>query len=60
MMEIANTSIETSQLDEVINSMFIAAGFENKEELTLQDFLILMAEHKDHFSESSLEMSGKI
>ncbi|XP_072031527.1 dual oxidase 2-like [Amphiura filiformis] len=59
MMEMVNASLESSQLEKVINSMFIAAGFENKAELTFQDFIVLMAEHKDDFNESALQISGK-
>ena len=58
-MDIVNVSLDPSVLDKVINSMFVAAGFENKDELTLQDFMVLMAEHRDHFSESALQLSGK-
>ena len=59
MMEMVNTSLEPSQLDDVINSMFSAAGFENKTELSEADFIQLMAEHKNELSAATLQLSGR-
>lgn len=60
MMEMVNASLEPSQLDEVINSMFEAAGFVDKTELSLQDFITLMAEHKAELSQAALQLSGRL
>ena len=58
MMEIVNASLEPSQLEECIDTMFTAAGFENKKELSVEDFILLMAEHRDDFSEAALKIPG--
>ena len=58
MMELVKTNLESSKLEEVTNSMFTAAGFEDKKELSLEDFLVLMTDHKEDFSEAALNLKG--
>ena len=58
MMDLVKTNLESSKLEEVTNSMFTAAGFEDKDELSLEDFLLLMTDHKEDFSEAALNMKG--
>ena len=57
-MEIVKTSLESSQLVNVVDSMFTAAGFGDKRELSFEDFLLLMAEHRENFSDASLNTKG--
>ena len=59
MMETVNASLEHQQLDDVISSMFKAAGFENKEALSLEDFILLMGDHKEELSQAALTLQGK-
>ena len=58
LMEIVKTSLESSQLVNVVDSMFTAAGFGDKRELSFEDFLLLMAEHREKFSDASLNTKG--
>ncbi|XP_022093825.1 dual oxidase 2-like isoform X3 [Acanthaster planci] len=58
MMETVSASLEQKQLEDVISSMFKAAGFENKEELSLEDFITLMGDHKEELSQAALQLQG--
>eukprot|EP00057_Strongylocentrotus_purpuratus_P011839 XP_011666313.1 PREDICTED: dual oxidase 2 [Strongylocentrotus purpuratus] len=54
MLETNSASLEQDKMDDAIASMFKDAGFEEKEELTLEDFNILMGDNKESFSKSSI------
>ncbi len=58
MMETVSASLEQQQLEDVISSMFKAAGFENKEDLSLDDFIKLMGDHKEELSQAALSLQG--
>ena len=58
MMEMVNTSVNPDQVDQLINSMFASAGFHNKVELTLDDFKILLRDHKEELSSARLQVKG--
>ena len=58
MMELVNASVSPDQMDQLIDSMFTAAGFQNKQELTLEDFNVLMRDHKEELSGARLKISG--
>lgn len=58
MMDIVSASVESDRLEEVVHGMFSAAGFEHKEELSLQDFISLMAEHKGELERAQLQLEG--
>ena len=58
-METVSASLEQQQLEDVISSMFKAAGFENKEDLSLDDFIRLMGDHKEELSQAALTVQGK-
>ncbi|PIK44178.1 dual oxidase 1 precursor [Apostichopus japonicus] len=58
MMDIVSASVESERLDEVVNGMFSNAGFENKEELSLDDFISLMAEHRNELEAAALQLEG--
>ena len=58
MMELVNASVSPDQMEQLIDSMFTAAGFQNKEELTLEDFNILLRDHKEELSSAHLNVKG--
>ncbi|XP_033120574.1 dual oxidase 2-like isoform X2 [Anneissia japonica] len=59
MMEVVSADLEPTQLEEVVQTMFKSAGFESKNELSLQDFNILMGEHKEELSNAALQIQGQ-
>ena len=58
MMELVNASVSPDQMDQLIESMFAAAGFTNKETLDFGDFEVLMRDHKEELSDAKLKISG--
>ena len=58
MMELVNATVTPDQVDALIQSMFSAAGFENKQELTLEDFNVLLRDHKEELSNAHLNVKG--
>ena len=58
MMELVNATVTTDQMDQLIDSMFTAAGLQTKEELTLDDFNILLRDHKEELSSAHLNVKG--
>ena len=58
MMEMVNASVNPDQMDSLIDSMFTAAGFQNKTSLNFEDFLVLMRDHKEELSEARLNVAG--
>ena len=58
MMELVNTTVNPDQLDQLIDSMFAAAGFQNKQQLTLEDFNVLLRDHKEELHNARLNITG--
>ena len=58
MMELVNATVSAEQMDVVIDSMFVSAGFQNKQELTLEDFNVLLRDHKEELSGAHMNISG--
>eukprot|EP00731_Ephydatia_muelleri_P031983 Em0023g490a len=58
MMELVNATVSSEQMDSLIDSMFVAAGFQSKQELTLGDFNVLLRDHKDELSGAYLGLAG--
>ena len=58
MMELVNASVSPDQMDGLIDSMFTSAGFQNKQELTLEDFNVLLRDHKEQLSNAHLNITG--
>jgi dual oxidase len=58
MMELVNASVSPDQMDQLIESMFAAAGFQNKTTLEFADFEVLMRDHKEELSDAKLKISG--
>ena len=57
MMELVNAIVSANQMDQLINQMFESAGFQNKQSLTLEDFNILLRDHKDELSSARLNVT---
>ena len=58
MMELVNATVTPDQMDQLIDSMFTAAGFQSKDELTLEDFNVLLRDHKEELSSAHLNVKG--
>ena len=58
MMEMVNAQVSPDQMEQLIESMFTAAGFQSKQELTLEDFNILLRDHKEELSDAHLNVKG--
>lgn len=58
MMELVNASVTGEQMNQLVDSMFTAAGFQNKEFLTVDDFKVLMRDHKEELSNAKLNVQG--
>ena len=58
MMEMVNAQVSPDQMDQLIESMFAAAGFQNKQDLTLEDFNVLLRDHKEELSSAHLNVKG--
>ena len=58
MMELVNASVTPDQMDELVDNMFKSVGFQNKENLTAQDFKLLMRDHKEELSNAKLNVAG--
>ena len=58
MMEMVSASVEETDLDKLIHDMFQNAGLGDKEALSLDDFIAVMAEHKDELNNAKLDIAG--
>jgi dual oxidase len=58
MMEMVSAQVSPDQMDQLIESMFAAAGFQNKQDLTLEDFNVLLRDHKEELSSAHLNVKG--
>ena len=58
MMELVNASVTGDQMNSLVDSMFTAAGFENKQHLTVDDFKVLMRDHKEELSNAKISVQG--
>ena len=60
LMELANTSVEHSELDTLIESMFREAGLGRAEILSKEDFIKLLQNYKSHFDYTQIDFKGKV
>ena len=60
MLELANQSITHDQMEELIRSMFSAAGLEGKRELDLNDFIKLLGDYKDELGYVELNLDSEL
>uniref|UniRef100_H0V9P6 NAD(P)H oxidase (H2O2-forming) n=1 Tax=Cavia porcellus TaxID=10141 RepID=H0V9P6_CAVPO len=58
-IEISNNCLSKAQLAEVVESMFREAGFQDKEELTWEDFHFLLRDHNSELRFTQLCIKGK-
>ena len=58
MMELVNAAVTPDQMEQLVESMFAAAGFQSKDTLDLDDFKLLLRDHKEELSEAHLKVSG--
>ena len=58
MMDLVNASVSADPMDSVIESMFVAAGLQGKAELNLNDFNILLHEHKEELSNAHMTITA--
>uniref|UniRef100_A0A8C2VE92 NAD(P)H oxidase (H2O2-forming) n=1 Tax=Chinchilla lanigera TaxID=34839 RepID=A0A8C2VE92_CHILA len=60
-IEISNNCLSKAQLAEVVESMFREAGFQDKEELTWEDFHFLLRDHDSelHFTQLCVKGGGR-
>uniref|UniRef100_T1KCF3 NAD(P)H oxidase (H2O2-forming) n=1 Tax=Tetranychus urticae TaxID=32264 RepID=T1KCF3_TETUR len=56
MLELANQSIDSKQMEELISSMFTSAGLDSKNELNLTDFLKFLGDYKEEFGYVELNL----
>ena len=59
-MELANTSVDHSELDTLIESMFREAGLGRAEILSKEDFIKLLQNYKSHFDYTQIDFKGKV
>lgn len=57
-IEISNDCISKDQAEQVIEVLFRDAGFENKTELTWEDFRFLLRDHDKELGFSKLQFKG--
>ncbi|XP_006816665.1 dual oxidase 2-like, partial [Saccoglossus kowalevskii] len=59
-LDIVSASVEMEKLDELVDSMFAEVGFQNKQDLTFDDFDRIMTSsgHKDELAVASLNFAG--
>ncbi|XP_070541735.1 dual oxidase 2-like isoform X2 [Ptychodera flava] len=59
-LDIVSASVETEKLDELVDSMFAQAGYQNKDQLTFEDFDRIMSTsgHKDELATAQLTFAG--
>ena len=59
LIDIGNEKIESSNIEELVESVFNDAGFEGKEELSVEDFNRLLGEFSGELNYASLDFDGK-
>lgn len=57
-IEISNNCLSKAQLAEVVESMFRESGFQNKEELTWEDFHFMLRDHDSELRRTQLCIKG--
>ncbi|XP_059558495.1 dual oxidase 2 isoform X1 [Myotis daubentonii] len=58
-IEISNNCLSKAQLEEVVESMFRESGFQNKEELTWEDFHFMLRDHDSELRRTQLCVRGE-
>ncbi|XP_066271340.1 dual oxidase 2-like isoform X5 [Branchiostoma lanceolatum] len=58
MMDMVNTEVEQSQMDMLVDSMMEQGGVKDREQMTQQDFINILGEHKQALSNAALNLGG--
>ena len=56
MVELGNEKIPEDKIDEVVDSMFQRAGFENKSAISFDEFQKVLKDYRDELNYMSLDM----
>jgi len=56
MVDLANEKIEEDKIDDLINSLFNRSGFDNKAEITFENFKQMMNEYQDDLNVIALNV----
>uniref|UniRef100_A0A8I3QA37 NAD(P)H oxidase (H2O2-forming) n=1 Tax=Canis lupus familiaris TaxID=9615 RepID=A0A8I3QA37_CANLF len=59
-IEISNNCLSKAQLTEVVESMFRESGFQDKEELTWEDFHFMLRDHDSELRRTQLCVRGEV
>ncbi|XP_078588856.1 dual oxidase 2-like isoform X2 [Branchiostoma floridae x Branchiostoma japonicum] len=60
MMDMVNTEVEQSQLDMLVDSMMEQGGVRDREQMTQQDFINILGEHKQALSNAALNLGANV
>jgi len=56
MVELGNEKIEEDKIDDLVNSMFHGSGFDNKSEISVDEFQTVLRNYSEELSYMSLDM----
>ena len=56
MVELGNEKIEEDKIDDVVTSLFQKARFDDKAELSFEEFQRMLTDYKDELNYMSLDM----
>ncbi|XP_037076443.1 dual oxidase 1-like [Pollicipes pollicipes] len=58
LLELSNASLEQRNLDQVVETLFASAGFNDKDEITVDDFQRMFGEHRKELDFAQLHVAG--
>jgi len=56
LVDLGNEKIEENKIDDLVTSMFQRAGFDNKSEISFNEFQQVLRDYKDELNYMSLDM----
>jgi len=59
MVELGNEKIEEDKIDDVINHLFQQAGFENKPEISFNEFQQVLRDYSEELNYMSLDVQSE-
>jgi len=59
MVELGNEKIEEDKIDDVINHLFQQAGFENKREISFNEFQQVLRDYSEELNYMSLDVQSE-
>ncbi|XP_078655544.1 dual oxidase 2-like isoform X2 [Branchiostoma floridae x Branchiostoma belcheri] len=60
MMDMVNTEVEQEQMDMLVDSMMEQGGVRDREQMTQQDFINILGEHKQALSNAALNLGANV